>query len=136
MDPMSAATPQANSPDKVDKAVEQVLAALSKLKKEAYMVNPNSPFPDAIHSVEQAVMEIGSSMGAPTDPSAAPPTGEPAPGMEPAEDPSMEGPGNEPPAEAAQEYGSPSPQPTSIADAAGQTHDMMMAAAAKRRAAG
>lgn len=138
-------SPQATSPNGVDKAVDQVLAALSKLKKEAYMAAPDSPFPNAIQSVEMAVMEIGSGMGAPaTDPTLAPegdpmgvsmPTGEPAPGMEPMEAPGMEG-SMEPGPEAAMEYGSPSPQPASIADAAGQTHDMMMAEAAKRRTAG
>lgn len=143
--PVPPNPPQTASPNNgVDKAVDQVLAALSKLKKEAYLAAPDSPFPNAIQSVEMAVMEIGSGMGAPVDPTLAPegdpmgaemPTGEPAPGMEPTEAPGMEG-SMEPGPEAAMEYGSPSPQPSSIADAAGQTHDMMMAEAAKRRMAG
>lgn len=104
--------------------------SLSKLKKAAYGQSPDSPFVDSIHQVELAMLEIGSQMGAAPDAAPAPEM-EMGPGPEA---PQMEGPGAEPAPEAAMEYAGP--QPESIDDAAQQTRDMMLQAAAARKAQG
>lgn len=124
-DPSQAAT----NPE-VDKLVDRILADMSALMRVAHGGGASQAV-EAIHAIKLATMEIGKVMGAtPDDPMQGTPDEEfvegeaAAPGA-----PSME-----PPAEESMEE-SPSPPPTSFEEAAGQTHNMMMADAARRRAA-
>lgn len=114
----------------LDKAVDQVVAALGKYKRELHSADSSSPFVDALHQIEMALLEVHSQATGEPMPQV---TGEPAPGTEPGESPGMEG-AMEPPMEAAQEYGDQ--PPTSMHDAAVQTQDLMRAAAKKRLGGG
>ncbi len=126
MQPMELPTPE------MTKSLDGIMGELGRLYQQCYTLEPDGPLSQAVMSIQKAVAEVGRSIGAPPeamdaqpgnagmDPNMSGPVSEP--GMEggmpplPEEDPSME-----------------MPPPTSLREAAGQTHDMTLAAAKRRQ---
>lgn len=125
-----------NATPSTSKGADSVAKALAQWYMECHQAEPGSPKCQAIMSLMQAVAEI--SGGPSQDPGMA--EGMPEEGMPPAEgdmpmSPDMESPQEdmmEPP-DAEMMEGEAGPPPTSIADAAGQTHEMMLNAAKRRK---
>jgi hypothetical protein len=123
-----------NSAPAADKGAEAAVQALAKWMLSAQSDEPGSPKVQAITHLIQAVAEIGG--GVPSEDPAAMGMGEPpmpeeggmpmSPDMAPPDDMGM----SPEDAQLAEQAG---PPPTSIADAAGQTQNMMLEAAKRKQ---
>lgn len=139
--PTTAAAPVEQPVDPAfEKGLTQTMQGLSQLYMACHKQDPDSPLCDAIMSLQKAVAEVGRSggsvddpsmMGGEEDPMAAMGGEEGMPAEAGMEDPMAAMGGGEEMMPMPEEE----PPPASIADAAGQTHNMMMEDAAKRRLA-
>ena len=118
-----------------DKNAEEVMKALGKWYLACHAEDSNSPKCQAVTHLMQAVAEISGGPGSqPMDPAIEAAEGEPPMPPEGAMSPDMAPPddsGMAPEDMALAEQAGP--PPTSMADAAGQTQDMMLAAAKRRQ---
>lgn len=128
---MPSADPSAQQnpaiPD-IAKSSDAVMQGLGQMLKSIHVASPDSPMADAVTSVMKAVAEIVRNAGAPT-PAMPDPAAAMGGGMPPEEDPAaMMG---------AVEGGMPPEEPpATMADAASQTHSMMLDAAMRRKQQG
>jgi hypothetical protein len=127
------ADPGAMVPPQMMKSLDNIMGELGRLYQQCHMMQPDSPLCEAVMSVQKAMSEIGRNVGMPAEPApdpaamgpaaggGMPPEGMPPEGMDPME---MPPPGPE---------AAMGPPPSSLREAAGDTHEMMLAAAKRKR---